>query len=103
MRAQHFLPALVFIQLLAWAPALAQTPVASTKQVVKPAKIPASDQFKTPAAAATHCPKDTVVWSSFSSSRVYHAAASKYYGKTKHGAYVCEKDALAFGYHASKR
>jgi hypothetical protein len=34
---------------------------------------------------------------------VYHLAASKYYGKTKHGAYICEKDAVAFGYHASKR
>lgn len=105
MRAQHFLPAIVFIQLLAWAPpVLAQTPVAASAQApVKPAKVPMSDKFKTVAAAAEHCPSDTVVWSSFSSSRVFHLAASKYYGKTKHGAYVCEKDAVAYGYHASKR
>jgi hypothetical protein len=70
---------------------------------VKAEKVPADEKFKTPAAAAAHCPDDTVVWSSFSSSRVYHLAASKYYGKTKHGAYVCEKDAVADGYHASKR
>ena len=105
MRARQVLAAIVFIQMLGWAPsALAQTPVAaSAKAPVKPAKLPISDKFKTVAAAAEHCPGDTVVWSSFSSSRVFHLAASKYYGKTKHGAYVCEKDAMAFGYHASKK
>jgi hypothetical protein len=96
MRARYFLMAVVFLQLLAWAPALAQTPA-------KPGKVPVSDKFTSVAAAAEHCPSDTVVWSSFSSSHVYHLAASKYYGKTKHGAYICEKDAVAFGYHASKR
>lgn len=104
MRARHFLPSIAFIQVLAWAPALAQTPIAaSTNKTVKAEKMPAGEKFKTPAAAAAHCPNDTVVWSSFSSSRVFHLAASKYYGKTKHGAYVCEKDAVADGYHASKR
>jgi hypothetical protein len=97
----------VLFCLLASAPAaLAQTPASVSAQAAvkaKPEKVPASDQFKTVAAATAHCPTDTVVWSSFSSSRVFHLAASKYYGKTKHGAYVCEKDATAFGYHASKR
>jgi hypothetical protein len=86
--------------------AVAQTPAAvSSQAAVKapPGKLPASDKFTTVAAATAHCPGDTVVWSSFSKSQVYHLAASKYYGKTKHGAYVCEKDADAFGYHASKR
>jgi hypothetical protein len=104
MRARYFLRAVVFIQFLAWAPsALAQTTAASTQAPVKPGKVPISDKFSTVAAAAAHCPSDTVVWSSFSSSRVFHLAASKYYGKTKHGAYICEKDAVAYGYHASKR
>jgi hypothetical protein len=94
--------AMVFIPFLAWAPsAWAQTPAASAP--AKPGKVPGSDKFKTAAAAAAHCPSDIVVWSSFSSSHVYHLSASKYYGKTKHGAYICEKDAVAFGYHASKR
>lgn len=96
MRARYFLTAFVFIQSLAWAPSgLAQAPL-------QPSKVPADQKFKTVAAAAAHCPGDTVVWSSFSSSHVYHLAASKYYGKTKHGAYVCQKDAQADGYHASK-
>jgi hypothetical protein len=105
MRACYFLMAFVFIQLLAWSPsATAQTPAAASAQAAaKPGKVPISDKFKTVAAAAEHCPSDTVVWSSFSSSHVYHLPASKYYGKTKHGAYVCEKDAAAYGYHASKR
>jgi len=97
MRTRFFLMAAVFIPFVALAPpALAQSPA-------KPGKVPVADKFKTAAAAAEHCPSDTVVWSSFSSSHVYHLPASKYYGKTKHGAYVCEKDAAAYGYHASKR
>jgi hypothetical protein len=98
---RRLLPVLSLWYLLAPVPpAVAQTPAASSAHA---AKVPASDKFKSVAAAAAHCPSDTVVWSTFSSSHVYHLAASKYYGKTKHGAYVCEKDAVAFGYHASKR
>jgi hypothetical protein len=65
--------------------------------------LPGSDKFHSPAAAASHCPSDTVVWSTFSKSKVFHLSDSKYFGKTKHGAYVCEKDAVSAGYHASKR
>ena len=68
----------------------------------KTMKLPAADAFKTVAAATAHCPGDTVVWSTLSKSKSYHTASSKYYGKTKHGAYVCEKDATAAGFHASK-
>jgi hypothetical protein len=77
-------------------PAIAQTPA---KSAVKLAK---TEQFKTVAAAAAHCPGDAVVWSSLSG-KAFHLSASKYYGKTKHGAYVCEKAAIAAGLHASKR
>ena len=34
-------------------------------------------------------------------SHVYHSSASKWYGKTKAGKYVSEKDALAEGDHAA--
>ncbi len=103
-RLVRLLPAVLFG--FAASHALAQTPVAaSAKAPVKQSakKVPESDKFKTTALAAAHCPNDVVVWSSFSSSHVYHTEGSKYYGKTKHGAFVCEKDAAAFGYHASKR
>jgi hypothetical protein len=105
---RRVLTALSLVYLLAPLPqALAQTPAAANAtahaavasdadakanaKADAKAKVPASDKFK------------TIVWSSFSSGHVYHLPASKYYGKTKHGAYACEKDAAAFGYHASKK
>ena len=119
---RRILTALNLVYLLAPLPqALAQTPAAASAnahaavaadadadakanaKADAKAKVPASDKFKTAAAATAHCPGDTIVWSSFSSGHVYHLPASKYYGKTKHGAYACEKDAAAFGYHASKK
>ena len=33
---------------------------------------------------------------------VYHTAGDPYYGKTKHGRYLCERDARKEGYHAAK-
>ncbi len=78
------------------------TTATTAKPVVSSAKLPAADEFKTTALATAHCPGDTVVWSTLSKSKSYHLASSKYYGKTKHGAYVCEKDATAAGFHASK-
>jgi hypothetical protein len=66
------------------------------------ASFPKAEEFSTVAAAAAHCPGDVVVWSTFTKSKAFHLAASRYYGKTKHGAYVCEKDALAAGFHAAK-
>jgi len=82
------------------------TPVASKPVASKPpaqvGKIPIADRFKTVSTAAAHCPGDVVVWSTLSKSGSYHLSGSRYYGKTKHGAYVCEKDAKAAGFHQSK-
>jgi hypothetical protein len=64
--------------------------------------LPASEKFSTVASAQAHCPGEAVVWVNTSHGRLFHTASSKYFGKTKHGAYVCEKSALAAGYHASK-
>ncbi len=79
------LATVALVPLMAWAGVLAKT-----------------EEFKTAAAAAAHCPGDVVVWSTLSRSKAFHLAASRYFGKTKHGAYVCEKDALAAGFHAAK-
>lgn len=35
-------------------------------------------------------------------SRVFHLAGDPYYGRTKHGKYMCERDAAKAGYHPSK-
>lgn len=75
----------------------------SVTSAVKPATpLAKTSEFKTPAEATAHCPGDTVVWSTLGKSKSYHLSASKLYGKTKHGAYVCKADADAAGYHQAK-
>jgi hypothetical protein len=64
--------------------------------------LPASEKFSSSAAAQAHCPGEAVDWVSSSHSWVFHAASSKYFGKSTHGAYVCKTSALTAGLHASK-
>jgi hypothetical protein len=64
--------------------------------------LPAAARFTSVAAAQASCPADVVVWSSFTGTRSFHLAKSKYFGKTKHGAYLCEKAALAAGFHQAR-
>ena len=60
-------------------------------------------QFATEAEAKASCPTDSVVWANLRS-KVYHASSSKSYGKTKRGAYMCEKEATSRGsMHRSRR
>jgi hypothetical protein len=84
----------------------APAPVATTtakKHHATAHTLAASEKFSSVATAQAHCTGGTVVWIGSSHSHVFHTASSKYYGKTKHGAYVCESSALAAGLHASKR
>ncbi len=90
------------------APAAAAPAPAAPKAAAKPAAAPAAsttptgaNQFSTEALAKARCPTDTVVWVNLSS-KIYHFANSKDYGKTKNGAYMCEKDASAQGTRAAK-
>jgi hypothetical protein len=48
--------------------------------------------FSTESAAQHHCPNDTVVWLN-TNSGIYHEKGMRWYGNTKAGAYVCEKEA----------
>ena len=57
--------------------------------------------FDTEDAAQAHCPNDVVVWLNIQSG-IYHYKGERWYGKTKHGAYVCEKEAIAAGDRASE-
>jgi len=52
--------------------------------------------------ARPFCLFDAVVWAS-PASRVYYRAGERRYGRTRHGRYVCEADATAAGYRASRR
>jgi hypothetical protein len=58
-------------------------------------------EFATEAQAKAHCPGDTIVWANLNS-KVYHFAGTHSYGNTKKGAYMCEKDTGAAGFHAAK-
>jgi hypothetical protein len=58
-------------------------------------------QFQTEAQARSDCQSDPVVWVNLRSG-VYHESASKNYGTTRTGAYMCEKESIAQGFRASK-
>jgi len=78
------------------------TPAAARNTGTGTSKLVTSQKFTTAAAAQASCPTDTVVWSSLTKSHSFHMPNSKYYGKTKHGAYVCEQTALAAGFHKAR-
>jgi hypothetical protein len=63
------------------------------------AQLPA--QFTTEREAQRHCPDETVVWLNLPTG-VYHLKGTRWYGNTKHGVYVCEKEADQAGDRASK-
>ena len=53
-------------------------------------------------AAMPACPEnDPVVWVN-TESKVYHAAGTTYFGRTKHGKYLCTSAAVQAGAHAAK-
>jgi hypothetical protein len=52
--------------------------------------------FDTEAAAQAHCPRDVVVWLNIPTG-IWHEKGMRWYGNTKHGAYVCRKEAKAAG------
>ena len=82
---------------------LAQATPAPSTSAPKKQRAAASKvgQFENEADAKASCPDDKVVWVN-TSTKVYHHAGSKTYGKTKRGAYMCEKNTAAAGFRAAK-
>jgi hypothetical protein len=60
-----------------------------------------ADQYMTPQIAQTRCGSDPVVWVNLDT-KVWHVAGDKYYGNTKHGAYMCRTVAGKSGMRAEK-
>lgn len=56
--------------------------------------------FTTEQQAQHHCPSDSVVWVNLPSG-IYHFKGQRWYANTKHGAFVCRKDADQGGYRAT--
>jgi plastocyanin len=82
------------------APAPVYHPKPKSMQAARPTS---AGQFASEAEAKARCPGDTVVWvNTKGKSHTYHYSGSRWYGTTKQGAYMCEADAGAAGYHASK-
>lgn len=52
--------------------------------------------FDTEALAQEHCPRDTVVWLNLPT-MIWHYKGERWYARTKHGAFACEKEAAASG------
>lgn len=57
--------------------------------------------FDSERAAQAHCPSDEVVWLNLPTG-IYHEKGMRWYGRTKHGAYVCRKEADAAGYRDTR-
>ncbi len=97
----------ILLGLAAAIPAQAQTaprPSSAAASSHAAAKAPpslANDQFSAEPAAKAHCPGDAIVWANLSGSKAYHPSGDRYYGKTKHGAYMCQKEADQAGFHAT--
>jgi hypothetical protein len=87
------------------APAHAAAGAHSTAKSSKPSGVSnlSAKQFSSEQAAKGRCPGDTVVWVNLGGSKAYHTSDDKYYGKTKHGAYMCQKEADQSGFHAGGR
>jgi hypothetical protein len=54
------------------------------------------ETFPDEAKAQQHCPKDRVVWLNLPT-MIWHYKGQRWYARTIHGAFVCEKEAGAAG------
>lgn len=82
---------------------VAPAPATPTRKAVPASRAStgSADQFASEPLAQAHCTGDSVVWVNLRS-KAYHLKGTKFYGHTKSGAYMCQKDANAGGMHATQ-
>jgi hypothetical protein len=85
------------------APSPSAGPPSTTTSPPSPSTGAPSTRFTTESAAKAHCPDDTVVWVASTRSRVYHMSGDRSYGRSRRGAYMCQKDAESAGMRQSRR
>jgi hypothetical protein len=73
-------------------PAMQPRTTARSRQTTSPI---GGAQFATEVEAKAHCPNDTVVWANLGS-KIYHFSGTRDYGRTKRGAYMCERETAGF-------
>lgn len=59
------------------------------------------ETFSNQAQAKQHCPADTVIWLNLPT-MIWHYEGQRWYARTKHGAFACEKEAAASGARGTK-
>jgi len=57
--------------------------------------------FSTETEAQKHCPADIIVWVN-TPTGIYHFKGMRWYGNTRNGAYVCQKEGDQAGYRATR-
>lgn len=64
--------------------------------------LPADERYASLSQAEAHCPPNTVEWASLGNSSLYHNSQSRWFGRTKHGAYACKAILDQAGFRAGK-
>jgi hypothetical protein len=78
------------------------TPLVTAGMPTESATEPAPTPRAQGSAARTGMPAPGMVWVN-TATKVYHREGDPYYGKTKHGKYMTEEEAIKAGYRASKK
>ena len=83
------------------APSTPPSQKTDTKSKAKPAPVQVEGSYSAEADAKRACGAAPVVWVN-TSSKIYHAAGTRDYGKTKRGFYMCQAMADKSGFRAVK-